>query len=89
MIAQRHRVSVAKIKKLNKLKNNEIRIGQVLLIAEKRVAPVRKVITHKVRSGETLSEIAQRYKTSSAAIRKRNKMSSSVIKVGQVLTISR
>lgn len=88
-IGAKYRVSVRKIKKLNNIKDDTIRIGQVLLIAHKKVAPAKKVITHKVKNGETLSEIAVRYKTSSAVIRKRNKLSSSTIRVGQVLTISR
>lgn len=88
-IGEKYRVSVRKIKKLNGLKNNTIRVGQVLFITAKVSAPaIKKSVTHKVKSGETLSEIAVRYKTSSAVIRKRNQLSSSTIRVGQVLTIS-
>ena len=87
-IGEKYRVSVRKIKKLNSLKSNSIRIGQVLVIAIKPSVPVKKIVTHKVANGETLSEIAVRYKTSSAVIRKRNQLSSSKIRVGQVLTIS-
>ncbi len=86
-IAQRYHVSMAKLKKLNGLKNNSIRIGQVLTVAEKKVASAPKVITHTVKSGETLSEIALRYKTSSAVLRRRNQLSSSTIRVGQKLRI--
>jgi N-acetylmuramoyl-L-alanine amidase len=88
-IGEKYRVSVRKIKTLNSLKSDAIRIGQVLVIAHKKLAPVKKIVTHKVKNGETLSEIAMRYKTSSAVIRKRNQLSSSTIRVGQVLTISR
>lgn len=88
MIAQRYRVSSAKIKKLNKLSSNNIRIGQVLTIAEEQVVVVKQAVTHTVKSGETLSEIAQQYKVSSAILRKRNKLSSSVIKIGQTLIIA-
>lgn len=87
-VAEKYRVSMGKIKNLNSLKSNTIKIGQKLIIAKKKAKPVKKVITHKVKNGETLSEIALRYKTSSAAIRQRNKLSSSTIRVGQVLTIS-
>lgn len=88
-VAEKYRVSMRKIKSLNGLKSNTIKIGQKLIIAKKKSEPVKKVITHKVKNGETLSEIALRYKTSSTAIRQRNKLSSSTIRVGQVLTISR
>lgn len=42
---------------------------------------------HVVRSGESLSRLAQRYNTSVAAIKARNNLKSSVIQVGQVLEI--
>jgi len=87
-IGERYRVSVIKIKQLNKLKGNNIRTGQILTISEVAYTPVSKTITHKVSSGETLSEIAQQYKVSYVTLKSRNKLNSSTIKVGQVLTIS-
>ena len=42
---------------------------------------------HVVKSGESLSILAQRYNTSVAAIKERNNLRSSVIRVGQVLDI--
>ena len=41
-----------------------------------------------MKSGETLSSIAQRYNTSVAAVRATNNLRGSVIKVGQRLTIN-
>jgi N-acetylmuramoyl-L-alanine amidase len=46
-------------------------------------APVRHVITR----GETLSTIAERYRVSSASIRRSNSLKTDVVRVGQVLTI--
>lgn len=87
-IGQKYRVSVTKLKKLNKLKNNNIRIGQVLVISQKTEASQVAYQTHKVTNGETLSEIALRYKTSVNAIRRLNKMSAlSIIRIGQTLKI--
>jgi LysM repeat protein len=88
VIGQRYRVSVEKIRNLNKLTSNAINIGQVLTITEKRKVKIESLVFHKVKSGETLSEIAMRYKTSSAVLRKRNKLSSSAIRIGQTLRIS-
>jgi N-acetylmuramoyl-L-alanine amidase len=47
--------------------------------------PVRHVIAR----GETLSEIAQRYRVSSAVIRRTNSLRTDMLRVGQVLTIPR
>lgn len=88
MIAQRYRVSMAKLKQLNNLKSYSIRVGQVLVISEKNIEVASSAIVHKVKSGETLSEIAQAYRISSATLKDRNNLTSSTIKVGQVLTIS-
>jgi N-acetylmuramoyl-L-alanine amidase len=49
------------------------------------VTPVRHVIAR----GETLSEIAERYRVSSASIRRTNSLRTDVLRVGQVLTIPR
>ncbi|MGS2717820.1 N-acetylmuramoyl-L-alanine amidase [Eionea flava] len=87
-IGEKYRVSVTKIKRLNKLKNNNIRIGQELLISERRIVSSTKKITHTVKSGETLSEIAQQYKVSYTTLKSRNKLKNSTIRIGQVLTIS-
>ena len=45
--------------------------------------PVRHVITN----GDTISEIAERYNVSPAAIRRANKLSTDKIRVGQTLNI--
>ena len=47
----------------------------------------RKATRHIVKSGESLSVLAQRYNTSVRAIQAKNNMSGSVLKVGQVLEI--
>lgn len=44
---------------------------------------------HKIRRGESLSLVAQRYKVSISSLKKKNNLKSSVIKVGQILTIPR
>lgn len=44
-------------------------------------------VTHTVRSGESLSVIAQRYRTSVKAIKEQNNLRSNVLKVGQILEI--
>lgn len=51
-----------------------------------RREPVRQV-KHIIARGDTLSEIAQRYKVSTADIRRANKLSNNRIRVGQTLSI--
>jgi N-acetylmuramoyl-L-alanine amidase len=48
-----------------------------------------EVVRHVIARGETLSEIAQRYRVSSASIRKTNSLRTDVLRIGQVLTIPR
>lgn len=83
-IADRYKMSLAEIKSVNKLKSNNIRIGQRLQV---KVGVVPKNIVHRVASGDTLSGIALRYSTSINAIRRTNKLSSSSIRIGQNLLI--
>lgn len=45
--------------------------------------------THKVRSGESLSLLAQRYNVRVSTLKKANNLSSDVVRIGQVLTIPR
>jgi LysM repeat protein len=42
---------------------------------------------YKVRSGDSLSAIAQRFRTSIAALMERNNLSNSVIHAGQILLV--
>ena len=47
------------------------------------------LVRHVIARGETLSEIAERYRVSSASIRRTNSLRTDVLRVGQVLTIPR
>jgi N-acetylmuramoyl-L-alanine amidase len=47
----------------------------------------REPVRHVIERGETLSEIAERYRVSSATLRRSNSLKSDVLRVGQVLTI--
>ena len=53
---------------------------------ELRDNPVRKV-NYRIASGDTLSEIAERYNVSQATIRNENRLKGDRIRVGQTLTI--
>ena len=53
------------------------------------VAVSPEVVRHVIARGETLSGIAERYRVSSASIRRTNSLRTDVLRVGQVLTIPR
>ena len=42
---------------------------------------------HEVERGETLSEIAERYRVSTTSLRRSNSLKTDSVRVGQVLTI--
>lgn len=52
-------------------------------------APEAEPVRHVIARGETLSGIAERYRVSSASLRRSNGLRSDTIRVGQVLTIPR
>jgi len=58
-------------------------------ILKKYADEMKAAVTHKVRSGDTLSSIARKYHTSVKAIKQANKLKSDLIRVGQNLVIPR
>lgn len=82
-IASQHGVTVASIRSLNKLRSDELAVGQKLKIAVKKPAPV----VHVVKRGEFLGKIAARYGISISRLREANKLRSDELAVGQKLTI--
>ncbi|CAK1991347.1 N-acetylmuramoyl-L-alanine amidase [Vibrio crassostreae] len=84
-IASRYKVSVADIKRENRLKSETVRVGQKLRITvEVKDVPMRK---HKVARGDYLGKIASKYGVSVNSIRQANKLRSDSLAVGQVLII--
>ncbi|MGE4561212.1 MAG: LysM peptidoglycan-binding domain-containing protein, partial [Desulfobulbus sp.] len=93
-IAQKARISVAELKRLNNLSSNNLKLGQVLVVSKKTSAPTEntaavkmQTLTHKVKRGDTLYEIARKTKTSVAELKRLNKLSGNNIKLGQVLVV--
>ncbi len=87
-IAKRYGVSVASIMRANNMRNaHRLNIGQRLKIpgaASESAIPV----AHRVRAGQTLSAIAERYGTTVHLIQRHNNLKNAhSIRVGQVLQI--
>jgi LysM repeat protein len=99
-IAKKHGVSVTQLMNWNKLSSSNIRVGQVLKIENSahssKPSPVASPIsspsaspsgTYKVVSGDTLSGIAHRHGISVTQIMNWNNLTSSLVRVGQVLKV--
>ena len=96
-IANRNNVSIGLIKDINKLANNNLRIGQVLSIPRSSStvpsnlaqasysAPARTL--YKVRAGDSLSKIAAQQNVSIAELKRWNNLSSNALKIGQNLRL--
>jgi membrane-bound lytic murein transglycosylase D len=91
-IAKKFGTSVRSIMKLNKMRSSRIYPGDKLKVVAGNRSSARRVsmarpIRYKIRSGDTLSEIAARYSTSVASIKSLNSLRSSRIRAGQVLRV--
>lgn len=88
-IGKRYGVSVDRIKAANGLRRNTIRVGQELVIPAGSSGNVTTFEgkVHRVRSGDTLSEIARRYGTTVSKLRSANGLTSNRLRIGQELKI--
>lgn len=100
VIGQRYGLSVSRLKSMNGLRSDRIRIGQSLVVragssaAAARASTAsastsRSTTTHVVRRGESLSVIAERYGTTVSRIKTLNKLASDRIRAGQKLVVRR
>lgn len=92
-IAKRYNQTTQQIKITNRLRNDFLRIGQVLripptgevaVLTEYKTPPVR---TYIVAAGDTLSEIAAKHKVTISSLKRANHLTSNLIKVNQELII--
>lgn len=96
-IAARTGVPLARLRAVNGIHGDLIKVGQKLLLpasgslvtaSSGQVTPTR-VITHQVNRGDTLWQIANRYGTSVEKLRRSNRQASDSLQVGQVLRITK
>lgn len=95
-IAEKHGVTVRNLKKWNNISSNTIKVGQRLKIysnvsPKENVAssekPSGKMISYKIKSGDTIGKIAEKYDVSTSEIRKWNGIKGSKIVAGKTLVI--
>lgn len=87
-LAQRYNTTVSSIMNANGLSSTTIYVGQTLAMPRDFPAGPIYPVSYVVRAGDTLSGIAQRYGTTVQAMIEVNQLSSTLIYIGQPLTIS-
>lgn len=86
-ISNQFGVSVVDLKNLNNLKDNNLKIGQVLKISQNSGTNPDSTIKYTVKKGDSLYSIARVYKTTVQEIQKLNNLKSNALSIGQVLKI--
>ena len=94
-IAKRHNVTIGELQRWNKLKGKSVHAGQVLTLrsgSESRPAPAgrkgREAVTYyKVRRGDSLSAIAQRFSVETQHLKRWNPSLGKTLRAGQTLTL--
>ncbi|KQH83936.1 MULTISPECIES: N-acetylmuramoyl-L-alanine amidase [Vibrio] len=98
VIANKYGTRVEAIVQTNKLKSNNLAVGQILTIPGGSRGPVHvpvvsnpvetETVTHVVKSGDYLGKLASTYKVSVDAIKRENNLRSDTLKLGQKLKIT-
>ncbi|WP_084780331.1 LysM peptidoglycan-binding domain-containing protein [Bacillus massilinigeriensis] len=92
-IAKRFGITTEALKEANALTSDVIRVGQTLTIPNAKTetpqapTPIARPSSYTVVSGDSLSEIAKRFGTTTESLKEANALTSDVIRIGQKLTI--
>ncbi|MCL4128762.1 UNVERIFIED_CONTAM: hypothetical protein GTU68_060190 [Idotea baltica] len=86
-ISAQYNVTISSIKRLNNLTKDTVYLGQKINIPGGASASPLVPRKHTVSRGDTLSEIAEEYGSSSTKIMQANNMRSKTVMLGQILTI--
>ena len=82
-IAKRYGLSVSKLKRLNGIRGSRIYAGQRLKVGGSTASKS----THLVKRGDTLGKIARRYGTTIKNLKRKNRLRSSRVYIGQKLSL--
>jgi peptidoglycan DL-endopeptidase LytE len=88
-LARRYQTTVDELQEINGLKNDRLQLGQQLLLPSSAVAPssAATAMTHTVREGDNLWELARHYHTSVAELLELNRLPNNRLRLGQLLRI--
>ena len=93
LLATRHNTTITAICELNNLdRNKPLRMGKIIKIPVGDKSKYKKQLTkhiYRVKRGDSLSRIAERYKVKVSKVKKWNNLKSDFIKIGQKLVIYR
>lgn len=89
IISERYGITVSDLKEANNLRTNDLKVGQRLKVpkAKNTEEETSSSSTHRVKSGESLYLIAERYGITVNELKKANSITNNKIKPGQKLTI--
>ena len=86
-IANNYKVKVEDIKKINNKLNNNLSIGEILVIPSNTTSENINTTTYTVKYGDTLYSIAKKYNTSVSDIKNLNNLSTNILSIGQRLIL--
>lgn len=85
-IGRKYKVSYKMIKEFNRLSSSTLRIGQKLVIPLSRPVELKKG-KYVVKTGDSLAKIAKKFETTISHLKEINHLKSSVIRIGDRLSI--
>lgn len=80
-IARKNNISIDRLRELNNLTSDILRVGQVLKLKESNVN------RYIIKTGDTLYSIANRFNTTVDTIKKLNNLTSNLLSIGSELLI--
>ncbi len=88
-IAKRNNITVDKLKQLNNLNTNTIKVGQILIISEDIKEPnnIEDYIIYTVKRGDTLYSIARSYNIDINELKNYNNLTDNILSINQELKI--
>lgn len=91
-IAKKYNMEVDELKRINKLVNETLAVGQKLKLnkseTDTREMPTNELpATHKVEKGDTLYSLSRKYQIAVADLKKLNNLDTELISIGQVLKL--
>ena len=86
-IANKYGITVKKLKEINKLTSNTLKVGQTLKLTKNNEMIPEDYLVYKVKKGDSLWDIAKEYNTTVATLKKINNLSNDKLTINQQLFI--